>query len=315
MKPSLTNNAIVKKAVFAVNRATFGIRRRSPEILLATGVVGGIASMVMACVATTKLAPVVEEAKEQVEHTHECEDAGEVGHEQAVKDLAWTYAHAAAEALKLYAQAAVVGILSVGCILASHGVLRRRNVALVAAYELVDKGYKSYRAKVAERFGADVDREIAYDMATQDSVEYEADPKSGKERKVHEAVTVSGDPNQCSPYARFFDELCPNWNRDPELNMMFLRAQQNYANEKLQAQGYLFLNEVYNMLGLPGSQAGQAVGWRARVSGSENGDGYVDFNIFRGNRASRDFVNGYEPSILLDFNVDGPILDEFYYEI
>lgn len=315
MKLNLMRNEIIKKATFCVNRATFGIRRRSPEILLVAGVVGGIASVVMACVATTRLAPVVEEAREQIEHTHECEEVGEVEREQAVKDLAWTYTHAAVEVSKLYAPAVVIGILSVGCIFASHGVLRRRNVALAAAYELVDKGYKSYRAKVAERFGSDVDREIAYDMATRDSVEYEADPESGKERKVHKAVPVSGDPNRYSPYARFFDELCPDWNRDPELNMTFLRAQQNYANEMLQAQGYLFLNDVYDMLQLPRTKAGQTVGWKAGVSGSENGDGYVDFGIYRGSRAARDFVNGYEPSILLDFNVDGPIMDVFDYEI
>ena len=90
---------------------------------------------------------------------------------------------------------------------------------------------------------------------------------------------------------------------------MFLRAQQQYANDKLIAQGHLFLNEVYDMLGLPRTKAGAIVGW---VYDDNNavGDNFVDFGIYDVHReTARDFVNGYERSILLDFNVDGVIYD------
>ena len=90
---------------------------------------------------------------------------------------------------------------------------------------------------------------------------------------------------------------------------MYLRRQQDYANELLKAKGHLYLNEVYDILGLPRSKAGQIVGW---VYDEKNpiGDNYVDFGIYEQNRAkNRDFVNGYEKTILLDFNVDGNILD------
>lgn len=43
--------------------------------------------------------------------------------------------------------------------------------------------------------------------------------------------------------------------------MMFLRRQQDYANEMLKARGHLFLNEVYDLLDIPRSKAGQVVGW------------------------------------------------------
>jgi hypothetical protein len=50
------------------------------------------------------------------------------------------------------------------------------------------------------------------------------------------------------------------------------------------------------------------VGW---IDGGD-GDGYVDFGIYDiaavNNR--REFINGYEPSIILDFNVDGVIWDK-----
>ena len=90
---------------------------------------------------------------------------------------------------------------------------------------------------------------------------------------------------------------------------MFLRNQQQYANDKLRANGYLFLNEVYEMLGIQKTQAGQIVGW-VYDDKNENGDNYVDFGMYDVNRSTcRDFVNGYERSILLDFNVDGSILN------
>ena len=118
------------------------------------------------------------------------------------------------------------------------------------------------------------------------------------------------NPYDYSDYARFFDVGNPNWEKDSEYNLMFLKRQQAYANDKLKANGYLFLNEVYDMLGIPKSKAGQVVGW---IYDPENGSGdnYVDFGIYNVNReAARDFVNGYERTILLDFNVDGNIWEK-----
>lgn len=109
-----------------------------------------------------------------------------------------------------------------------------------------------------------------------------------------------------SYYARFFDEGCTGWTKDSEFNLIFLKQQQNYANELLRKKGHLFLNEVYDMLGIPRTKAGQMVGW---IYNEKNpiGDNFVDFGI--NNARNKDFVNGYERIILLDFNVDGEILD------
>ena len=92
---------------------------------------------------------------------------------------------------------------------------------------------------------------------------------------------------------------------------MFLKSEQNYANDRLKARGYLFLNEVYERLGIPPTKAGQIVGWVYDPNNpNHNGDNYVDFGLYNIHKEkTRDFVNGYEEVILLDFNVDGPILD------
>lgn len=117
---------------------------------------------------------------------------------------------------------------------------------------------------------------------------------------------VDRDVYSVSPYARWFNETCIGWSNSSETNLTFLHMQQNYATEKLRARGYLFLNEVYDMLGMPRTKAGQVVGW---IFDEKNpvGDNFVDFGLYHSH--NEDFINGYEKSVLLDFNVDGMILD------
>lgn len=115
------------------------------------------------------------------------------------------------------------------------------------------------------------------------------------------------DVYDISPYARWFDEKCDAYvSRDPESNRYFLMMQQNYANEKLRNRGYLFLNEVYDMIGIPRTKAGQVVGWLYNER-NPVGDNFVDFGIYEDRNA--EFVNGYTDRVLLDFNVDGNILE------
>ena len=110
-----------------------------------------------------------------------------------------------------------------------------------------------------------------------------------------------------SIYARFFDDSCIHWDKDRSVNLMFLKNQQNYANDLLKAKGYLFLNDVYDMLGIPRTKEGQVVGWIYDVH-NPIGDNFVDFDIY--NDHNSEFINGYENNLLLDFNVDGCILDK-----
>lgn len=110
-----------------------------------------------------------------------------------------------------------------------------------------------------------------------------------------------------SEYARFFDDECSGWTNDPKINMIFIKQAQEYANVRLQNEGYLFLNDVYVMLGLPRTAVGQLVGW---IYDEKNpiGDNHVDFGIYKFDK-NKEFINGYAPDVLLDFNVDGCIID------
>lgn len=310
----MKNLAIVNTMTNVFHKTGFKLKKHSPEILMISGVVGVVASAVMACKATLKVDEVVDETREKIEKIHTATEKGvtEAGDEytedDSRKDLTIIYTQTAVKFVKLYGPAVVLGALSVTSILASNNILRKRNVALAAAYTAVDKSFKEYRDRVIDRFGKEVDHQLKYNIKAETIEETVTDPETGKEKKVKKTIDVA-DPNTYSSYARFFDESCPAWDKDAELNLMFLRAQQRFANDKLKAKGHLFLNEVYDAIGIPRTKAGQVVGW---IYNPENpvGDNFVDFGIYDINRMkNRDFVNGYERSILLDFNVDGNILD------
>ena len=300
-----------EKMIRMYNNSKNMVQKHSPEILAGVGVVGVVASTVMACKATMKLNDILEESKETRDKIREVESnpryEEQYSHEDAKKDLTINYTQTGLKIAKLYAPAVILGSASLGCLLASNDILRKRNAALSAAYMTVDKSFKEYRSRVAERFGEEIEKEIRYNIKAEE-VTSTVVAEDGSETTVTETIKTM-DPNLYSDYAKFFDEASPYWQKDPEYNFMFLKSQQQYANDLLKARGRLFLNEVYEMLGIDKTKAGQIVGW---VYNPENpiGDNFVDFGIFDMSKERvRAFVNGYEPNILLDFNVDGNIWD------
>ena len=300
-----------EKMIRMYNNSKNMVEKHSPEILAGVGVVGVVASTVMACKATMKLNDILEESKETRDKIKEVESnpryEEQYSHEDAKKDLTINYTQTAMKIAKLYAPAVILGSASLGCLLASNDILRKRNAALSAAYMTVDKSFKEYRQRVVDRFGEEVEKEIRYNIKAEE-VTSTVVAEDGSETTITETVKTM-DPNLYSDYAKFFDEASPYWQKDPEYNLMFLKSQQQYANDLLKARGRLFLNEVYEMLGIDKTKAGQIVGW---VYNPENpiGDNFVDFGIFDMSKERvRAFVNGYEPNILLDFNVDGNIWD------
>lgn len=316
---NLNLNNITNNFTRTFHKAGIQLKKHSPEILVVAGVVGTVTSTVMACKATTKVNDVLDESKVELEKIHSaaerlengeellCNDGSKYTEERNKKDLAIVYTQSAIKVAKLYAPSVILGALSITAILSSNNILRKRNVALAAAYTAVDKSFKEYRGRVVERFGKELDHELRYNVKAKEFEEKITDEK-GKEKIVKKTVEVS-ELDKYSDYAKFFDEGCAGWSKDPEKNLFFLKRQQDYANEVLKAKGYLFLNDVYEMLGIPRTKAGQVVGW---IYDEKNpiGDNIVDFGIYDTNKASnRLFVNGYERTILLDFNVDGNILD------
>ena len=288
------------------------LKKHSPEILLATGIVTGITATVMACKATLKLDEVLEKHEEQIDAIHKAMENPELLPEpytekEAKRAITITYVKTGLDLAKLYGFPIAMGAVSITSTLAGYGVLNQRYVSASTAFASTSQAFKEYRGRVVERFGAELDKELRYDLKTKE-VGRIVKHEDGTEEivKSHEEVC---DMLYYSEYARFFDASCKGWSKDADFNLKFLKDQQRYANDRLRRQGFLFLNDVYESLGIPKCKLGQIVGW---IYDEKNpiGDNYVDFGIFDSNKPQNmDFINGYEKTIILDFNVDGNILD------
>lgn len=301
---------IISKATRLLSSAQYKVKKHSPEILMVAGIAGTVVGTVLACKATTKVSEIIEEKNKAVDDVHTCLEDKEIEYteEDSKKDLTIIYAQTGVKLFKLYAPAIGVMALSFVSIIAGHKVLKKRNVAIAAAYAAIDKGFKQYRKNVIEEFGEGVDQQMRFGLKSKEVKKKGKDGKTVKETEYY--IDTEGNPlDNISEYARFFDAASENFAKDPEYNMMFLRRQQDYANEMLKARGHLFLNEVYDLLDIPRSKAGQVVGWVYDKNGNTKGDNYVDFGLYRNDQGTRRFVNGLEYNILLDFNVDGVIYD------
>lgn len=284
--PNVVSSKLGRQALVAA--------KHSPTLLFGAGVVGVIGSTVLACRATLKLEEVVHQTQNDLDTARDLvhEDYSDTDRK---KDITLIYVRSTARIAKLYGPSVCLGAASISALTASHKILNGRNVALTAAYAAIERGFHDYRARVVDRYGEEVDREMRY--ASEDVGVINDKGRTVTEKRV--------SPDAATMYARFYDQMSPNWSKDPETNLIFLRAQQNYLNDLLKARGHVFLNEVYSTLGIDHSEAGAVVGW---VLG--NGDNFIDFGIWDNNEGCRDFVNGREGSILLDFNVDGIIFDK-----
>lgn len=306
-----------EKATRVIGRAILKGKKVSPEICVVSGLLCGGAAIVMTGVRTwknkEKLSQDIHDVKETKKNLKaaKTENKPELIKEEK-NELVKTSGALVKDIAKTYWIPAVLSMSSLGLIVGSHAVLRKRLSATTAAYALLMDSYKKYRSRVVEELGAEKDQEFMHGVKMVDSVDAETGEVT-KRPMVDKAKAIS-------PYARWFDEgafdsstgqwLYRNyaWRDNPMMNECTIRGAQVTANQLLKAKGFLFLNEVYDMLGLPKSVDGQIVGWDM----CGDGDKYIDFGVFPegGHQlpVNKAFLEGRNPNALLDFNVDGPIL-------
>jgi hypothetical protein len=289
--------AVPDSLIRNVSRQVLVAKKNSPHIFFAAGVAGTIVSTVLACRATLKLSETLDEIQAEVSTVKEMHgnvESGTYSEQDWYKDSFYVYGKASLKLVKLYTPSIVIGVVSIGALTGSHVQLARRNTALMAAYAALERAYADYRERVRKEIGVDQELDLYHGAEMKMVVNKDGEDEM---RKIL-------DPSKHSIYARFFDEGSRHWVKDAEINRLYVQCQQNFANSLLQARGHLFLNEVYDMLGIDRSSAGQVVGWVL----NGDGDNYVSFGMFDAYNSR--FVNGNERSILLDFNVDGVVYDK-----
>lgn len=311
------NSAIIKTAGDFVFRHTTKVRKYAPEILTVVAGVCTVGGTIMACKATTHLNDILDDSNDQLDAIHDAHDEGvtssgeDYTEDDFKKDLVKAYIVTGVKVVKLYAPAAGVITLSLVSMFASTGIARKRNLSLAAAYAALNRAYSEYRNRVSERFGADVEKDILYNIKAEQVSETVEDNDTGKKKRVKKTIKTN-DGTVYSPYAFFFDELnTKEWRDTAERNLYFLNAQQKYLNDRLHARHVVTLAEVKEALGCDEciETRDYHVGWTYKPN-CPSGDNYIDFGIFDISRpAVRDFLDGYEPSIIIDPNVDGYIYD------
>lgn len=277
----------------SVSRGVFRAKQLSPTALACIGATGVLVTAVLASKATLRLSETLDAAQEGVNLVRE-KQYDSVG--ERSKDLSYAYLRAGVLLGRLYLPSAVSAGVSIAAILGGHRVMLRRTASMAAAYTALDAGFREYRKRAEFLVGEERVDQLAYDRSDQETVVDDI----GETVETHRLK-----PNP-SGYARFFDESCPGWTKDPAHNLAYLRSMEDVANRKLSRRGYVYLNDVYDLLGMEQTAPGNVVGWVLH----NGGQNYIDFGLYNAEDAQkRKFVNGLERSVLLEFNVDGVISD------
>lgn len=330
--------SIKENIMYGLAQVKLATKNHAPEILVGVGIVSIVAGTVLACRATVKADGVIkdfkgdmndiaEEAKASMDNIQEClenDDIRNYTEQDAAQDKAAIYVRSAKETAvatlkvaKLYAPAAGLIVTGIACVLMSHKILKDRNVALMTAYTALDSAFKAYRARVIEAEGEGADAKYMYGGKVNIGEKEVVDEKTG-EVKTELAEEVEFDYPLGSPYARIFGQgHTPFYTKaDPnnDFNRAFVRNEERQANDKLDRQGYLFLSDVYQMLGFAETPASRLVGWWKPKNNPEYDDVHVDFGLDLC-YTNPDFANLREHgklcrAIILDFNVNGVIYDK-----
>jgi len=270
------------------------IQKFSPEICLAVSVGAGIAALYFTREGAKNEDAVIENFEKERGEIKYHEEMDDLTHKEAGKELGKLYIKTCGRVAKVYWKAILFETIAIGSSFGGYTIQKNRIAGLTA----VANGLTSTINLMESRTNKSKDEQSTDEtLDEKNDISEELEGNCGKGQR---------DPNGYSMYAKFFDEYNVNWCKNPESNLQFLKFVQSTCNDRLQSRGFLFLNEVYQALGIPMTSYGQMVGW---VLG--NGDDFVDFGIMDGERErARAFVNGREASILLDFNVDGVIWDK-----
>lgn len=308
---------IIKAIGHVARRAGKAVKAAAPEIAIVGGTVGLVVAGVIACKETPKAVKVIEEHKEKMEIVAKAAEDGvtaageEYSVEDAKHDKAMIFAQDGLQIVKTYGPAVIIAILSAASILCGSKIFRNRLTAITGAYALLEKNFSKYRDGVIDRFGKEVDKELRLGTK-KELIETEEIDENGNKKTVVKEVTTT-DYDGYSQYACFFDESCKQWVNDGGRNLSFLMALQRDFNNRLVAHGVVFLNDVYVALGRERTKAGQRAGWIYDPSDPKR-DNYIDFGIsevVRKRTSIKQFMKNHEKSLMLDFNVDGDISDDF----
>lgn len=305
-------------------RIVLKARAKSPELLLIAGGISFVGTVILASKETLKFQEVLEEhnkALEQLKKTEEQMASGEIqitafSKADARRDRMIIYKHTILDGVKTYGKAIGLGIVSFSCFAGAVGIVRGWLVGAVALNTQLRQENHALEEAVISEYGAEKLNELKA-KGCGSTVIHEEDPETG-ELKVKETYGTTPEA-----FSIFFDSASRAFvKNDHQANTIVLETKLQYANHRLRTRGYLFINELLDMLDYPEEcwlQAGNLYGWKyykdpkeAKKHGAAN---CVSFGLDGPNAAldpvNARFLAGLEDVALLRFNCDPePILGQ-----
>lgn len=299
--------SITKKLCKFGNKVKFAADKNSPELLLGAGIAGIIGTIILASKETLTADKIIEhhrhkmmDIQDAINIAEENEEEYEYDHSLQLADKTSQIMKTAGSLMKNYAPAIALGTVSIGCILASRNIMQKRYLGVVTAYNGLSEAFALYRQRVIEEEGEEKD---FYYRTGKRVVEKEIVNEDGTTEIVKEVEGPLDPKDIKGDVSVIFDSSNKNWDKNFGISMMFLRAQENVATDMLHAKGHLFINEVYDLLGMPDTPEGAVIGW---IDGL--GDSFVDFGLTLCENTQKRVGDDY--NILLTFNHDGVMYDK-----
>ena len=279
-----------------IGKVKLGAIRKAPELMLGGALITGTACVITTGKSAYKAHGIVinyNDERAAIAQKSLCTDDRETAKDEIRK----LYLHTGLELAKTYAVPFTLYAATIAFVMGSYTIQKKRMKALSATLASVSASYAALVAKLKN--GAEhglTAKEVLDGVEVNTSVDENGNVVEEK---------VQGDPVETSPYKFRFDKYSINWEKDKFQNQCTLISEENWANDVLSLQGYLFLNDVLDRLGIPRTKAGQIVGW---VKNGE-GDGYVSFGTF--DCSKYEDIRYDENAFDLEFNCDGDILCKF----
>lgn len=292
-------------------------KAKSPELLLAGGIILLAGSVVMACKSTLKLQDKLDLHNEEIASIKESREIGEYTEEEEAKELTVEYGKFAFETAALYFPSVLVFGLGLGCVAGSYKILKHRNNELVRG--LIDMGLATaaYRGRVAEVVGEDKEYDLFHNIKRETVEEEYIDENGKKKKRKVEKIISQGERGGHNSY--FFGAVLggdgdfnPHF-KDAASNARWMRETEIMFNRMLVGRGdkgYMTKKEVLDYFTFskcdPFPYESLINGWIFIEDQAENYEyPYVDYpsipRIIKFG-VSNDFAKGREAETWVEFN-------------
>ena len=294
-----------------IGKVTLAATANSPWILAAAGGVLAIGAVVEAARSTPKFVEELEKYTKDLENQKMIKEKIDSG--EHVPEKPYTNKDYMAERIGIGARIVVAGIKHYGkaglllagsftCFGMALKILNGWFAGASAALALKAKELEHLENRVEQTYGAEALQKLKGPGKTETVIGCHEDENGNT------VVDTIEEETNYNAYSEIFDESNTNWTKDPAKNRSFIAQAENYANDLLEARGYVFLNEVRRFLGYKPTQHGCIMGWTCKPSDPLSVKRRISFGIFdlgvHQDEATKAFVEGIERNVWLTFNVD-----------